>query len=44
MIMADGKQLITFLVIVALAGALLGIGCERGYSYLRRHVSIAWVP
>ena len=44
MMMASGRQWLAFLAIVALAGALLGIGCERGCSYLRRHVSIGWVP
>jgi|GEM_PF-3850108 len=40
----SGRQWLAFLALVALGGALLGIGCERGYSYLRRHVSIGWVP
>jgi hypothetical protein len=40
--MASGRQWIVFLAIVAGLGALLGIGCERGCSYLRQHVSIGW--
>jgi hypothetical protein len=41
---ASGRDWIGFLALVATVGALLGIGCERGWSYVRRHVSVEWRP
>ncbi len=30
--------------VVLLVGALLGLGCNAGCSYVRKHVDVAWKP
>jgi hypothetical protein len=36
--------LVGIVVLVLLVGALLGIGCSAGCSYIARRVSVEWTP
>jgi hypothetical protein len=39
-----GREWCAFLALVALVGGALGIGCEKGCAYVRRHVTVEWSP
>ena len=39
-----GAGLVGFIAVVLLVGALVGIGCNAGCSYVRKHVDVEWKP